>query len=47
MEWKIGEIFKYNGEWYQCVEGETICSEIHNSTELTIDTVKIKWDEIL
>ena len=21
MEWKIGEIFEYNGEWYQCVEG--------------------------
>ena len=27
MERKIGEIFEYNGEWYQCVEGETICSE--------------------
>ena len=27
MEHKIGEIFEYNGEWYQCVEGETICSE--------------------
>ena len=21
MERKIGEIFEYNGEWYQCVEG--------------------------
>ena len=21
MEWKIGEIFEHNGEWYQCVEG--------------------------
>lgn len=20
MEWKTGEIFEYNGEWYQCVE---------------------------
>lgn len=19
MEWEIGEIFEYNGEWYQCV----------------------------
>lgn len=27
MEWKIGEIKQVNGEWYQCVEGETICSE--------------------
>ena len=27
MERKIGEIFEYNCEWYQCVEGETICSE--------------------
>ena len=24
MEWKIGEIFEHNGEWYQCVEG--ICA---------------------
>ena len=22
MERKIGEVFKYNGEWYQCVEGK-------------------------
>ena len=22
MEWKIGEIFEYNGEWYQCVESQ-------------------------
>ena len=21
MERKIGEIFEYNGEWYQCIEG--------------------------
>ena len=27
MERKIGEIFEFGGEWYQCVEGETICSE--------------------
>ena len=31
MERKIGEIFEYNGEWYQCVEqpekyDETVCS---------------------
>lgn len=27
MERKIGEIFQYNGEWYQCVEGNcTYCS---------------------
>ena len=26
MERKIGEIFEYNGEWYQCVEG-VICLE--------------------
>ena len=25
MERKIGEIFKYNGEWYQCIEGN-FCS---------------------
>ena len=22
MERKMGEIFEYNGEWYQCVEGK-------------------------
>lgn len=22
MEPKIGEIFEYNGEWYQCVKGD-------------------------
>ena len=26
MEWKIGEIFEYNGEWYQCVESDS-CGE--------------------
>ena len=26
MERKIGEIFEYNGEWYQCVKGHT-CGE--------------------
>ena len=26
MERKIGEIFEYNGEWYQCVKGNT-CDE--------------------
>lgn len=23
MEHKIGEIFEYNGEWYQCMKGNT------------------------
>ena len=31
MERKIGEIFEYNGEWYQCVEqpkkyDKTVCA---------------------
>ena len=26
MERKVGEIFEYNGEWYQCVRGE-ICAD--------------------
>ena len=26
MEHKIGEIFEYNGEWYQCVKGD-ICAD--------------------
>ena len=25
MERKIGEIFEYNGEWYQCVEHANCC----------------------
>ena len=29
MERKIGEIFEYNGEWYQCVEGR--CKDCHFS----------------
>ena len=24
MEYKIGEIFEYNGEWYQCIKGDSI-----------------------
>ena len=31
MERKIGEIFKYNGEWYQCLKG-TSCKECDFST---------------
>ena len=27
MERKIGEIFEYNGEWYQCVEGGIYCPD--------------------
>lgn len=27
MEYIIGEIFKYNGEWYQCVEGDIYCPD--------------------
>lgn len=27
MEWRIGEIFKYNGEWYQCVVAIQGCRE--------------------
>ena len=26
MERKIGEIFEYNGEWYQCVESDGTCN---------------------
>ena len=26
MERKIGEIFEYNGEWYQCVRSDTYCT---------------------
>jgi hypothetical protein len=25
MEYKIGEIFEYNGEWYQCLENNSHC----------------------
>ena len=37
MERKIGEIFEYNGEWYQCVEG-TNCRECDfSSNNVTCD----------
>lgn len=26
MERKIGEIFEYNGEWYQCVKNDNTCT---------------------
>ena len=29
MEWKIGEIFEYNGEWYQCVVAIDGCRECY------------------
>ena len=27
MERKIGEIFEYNGEWYQCIKSDTYCED--------------------
>ena len=45
MERKIGEIFEYNGEWYQCVGGtcrncsfyyDTVCKNITTIGRTTI-----------
>lgn len=33
MEWKIGEIFEYNGEWYQCVVAIQGCRECFFRTQ--------------
>ena len=30
MEYKIGEIFEYNGEWYQCLENNSHCCGCEN-----------------
>ena len=34
MEHKIGEIFEYNGEWYQCLENNSHCCEYCDFGEL-------------
>lgn len=34
MEWKIGEIFKYNGEWYQCIKNDSCCCDYCDFSEL-------------
>ena len=34
MERKIGEIFEYNGEWYQCLENNSHCCEYCDFGEL-------------
>lgn len=37
MERKVGEIFEYNGEWYQCIHTKSLgcedCNEIVDITE--------------
>ena len=41
MERKIGEIFEYNGEWYQCVKS-AICGECAFLSSICIDNPSIK-----
>lgn len=41
MERKIGEIFEYNGEWYQCLKSES-CSECDFLNSNCIDNLNIK-----
>ena len=41
MECKIGEIFEYNGEWYQCVKSVS-CGECAFLNSICIDTPSIK-----
>lgn len=45
MEWKIGEIKQVNGDVIISKPYPTRDEAIHNSTELTIDTVNIEWEE--
>ena len=41
MERKIGEIFEYNGEWYQCVKSVS-CGECAFLNSICIDNPSIK-----
>lgn len=41
MERKIGEIFEYNGEWYQCLAAIDV---IYDGVTY-VDTVKIELEE--
>jgi len=34
MERKIGEIFEYNGEWYQCIKNDSCCCDYCDFSEL-------------
>ena len=34
MERKIGEIFEYNGEWYQCIKNDSCCCDYCDFGEL-------------
>ena len=46
MERKIGEIFEYNGEWYQCVESDS-CGECSlRITECRVGTKSNLADKI-
>lgn len=40
MERKIGEIFKYNGEWYQCLPEICICNDCAFKNDITCKTSK-------
>lgn len=40
MERKIGEVFKYNGEWYQCMKAYDKCS--HCDFEVNYYTCRVK-----
>ena len=42
MERKIGEIFEYNGEWYQCLEGETCICFGCDFLEYNCDDISLK-----
>lgn len=34
MEYEIGEIFEYNGEWYQCIKNDSCCCDYCDFREL-------------
>ena len=40
MERKIGEIFKYNGEWYQCLPERRICDDCAFKNDITCKNSK-------
>lgn len=44
MERKIGEIFEYNGEWYQCLTG--YCKDLHRKDICTANLIFKKLEKV-
>ena len=43
MEHKIGEIFEYNGEWYQCINKGFSCADCDIKGDCSSIYIYIYW----